>query len=88
MPEPGKSPPRRTGWTRAKMAAFLRALAASRSVSEAARSVGMSRQSAYKLRNRLAGMPFDLAWATIDGWTRAANPRRRRAPAALSPSWP
>lgn len=44
------------------MAAFLRALATTHSVSEAARSVGMSRQSAYKLRARLKGKPFDLAW--------------------------
>jgi hypothetical protein len=44
------------------MAAFLRELAASQSVSQAAKSVGMSRQSAYKLRTRLAGTPFALAW--------------------------
>ena len=44
------------------MAAFLRELAASQSVAAAARQVGMSRQSAYKLRNRLKGEPFDIAW--------------------------
>jgi hypothetical protein len=44
------------------MVAFLRELAASQSVHHAARSVGMSRQSAYKLRTRLAGTPFALAW--------------------------
>lgn len=44
------------------MVAFLRALAERRSVAAAARSVGMSRQSAYKLRARLAGQPFDQAW--------------------------
>jgi hypothetical protein len=44
------------------MAAFLRELAATQSVSQAARSVGMGRQSAYKLRKRLAGQPFDQAW--------------------------
>lgn len=53
---------RHDGWTRAKQAAFLRALSASHSVSEAARSVGMSRQSAYRLRSRMKGLPFDLAW--------------------------
>jgi hypothetical protein len=41
---------------------FLRALSATHSVSEAARSVGRSRQSAYRLRSRLKGQPFDLAW--------------------------
>lgn len=49
-------------WDKRKMADFLRALAAQQSVSAAARSVGMSRQSAYKLRNRLKGEPFDIAW--------------------------
>ena len=66
-PEGGKMPhPRRTPhhneWTRAKMVAFLRELAASQSVAHAAKSVGMSRQSAYRMRNRLAGTPFALAW--------------------------
>jgi hypothetical protein len=49
-------------WTRAKMAAFLRERAASQNVSQAARSVGMSRNSAYNLRNRKPGTPFALAW--------------------------
>lgn len=49
-------------WTKAKMAEFLRVLAAQQSVAAAARAVGMSRQSAYKLRNRLKGEPFDIAW--------------------------
>jgi hypothetical protein len=43
-------------------AAFLRALSATHSVAEAAQSVGRSRQSAYRLRSRLKGQPFDLAW--------------------------
>ena len=60
--EPPDEPARQAGWTRAKQAAFLRALSATHSVSEAARSVGMSRQSAYQLRSRLKGLPFDLAW--------------------------
>lgn len=54
--------PAHKDWNREKMAAFLRELAASQSVSQAARSVGMSRQSAYRLRNRLVGTPFDLGW--------------------------
>lgn len=49
-------------WTTRKMTEFIRALAASHSVSEAARSVGMSRQSAYRLRSRLKGLAFDTAW--------------------------
>ena len=61
LPSPARAP-RHTEWTRAKMAVFLRELAASQSVHHAARSVGMSRQSAYRLRTRLAGTPFALAW--------------------------
>jgi hypothetical protein len=49
-------------WTPQKMAEFLRQLSATQSVAAAARSVGMGRQSAYKLRARLKGQPFDLAW--------------------------
>lgn len=53
---------RHDGWTPERQAAFLRALAATHNVSAAAREVGMTRQSAYKLRARLKGEPFDLAW--------------------------
>lgn len=53
---------RHDSWSRAVQAAFLRALSATHSVSEAARSVGKARQSAYRLRSRLKGQPFDLAW--------------------------
>jgi len=59
---PQRRPPRHNHWNREKMVAFLRELAASQSVAQAARSVGMSRQSAYKLRNALVGTPFSLAW--------------------------
>lgn len=53
---------RHDGWTPSRQVTFLRALASSHSVSQAARMVGMSRQSAYALRARLKGEPFDLAW--------------------------
>ena len=52
--------PRRDEWTGEKIAGFLRELAATQSVSRAAVSVGMGRQSAYKLRQRMA--PFAAAW--------------------------
>ncbi len=52
-------------WTLPKAMAFLRALAESGSVTEAARAVGMSRQAAYRLKARLADGPlgegFELA---------------------------
>ena len=46
------------------MARFLRELAATHCVATAAKAVGMTRQSAYKLRARLKGEPFDIAWET------------------------
>ncbi len=49
-------------WCSARMADFLRGLAVTQCVAEAARAVGMSRQSAYRLRARLKGQPFDIAW--------------------------
>lgn len=68
-------------WTRAKMGDFLRMLAASHSVAQAARSVGMSRQSAYKLRSRLKGEPFDIAWETAfrHGYDNLAHAALERA---------
>ncbi|MFU7527654.1 hypothetical protein [Qipengyuania sp. ASV99] len=50
------------GWTPARQATFLQALASTHSVANAARVAGMSRQSAYALRARLKGEPFDHAW--------------------------
>lgn len=55
-------PGRHDGWTPERQATFLRALSATHSVAEAAKAAGMSRQSAYALRARLRGEPFDLAW--------------------------
>ena len=69
MPTPNQSPPSRARrkprhdeWNREKMVLFLRELAATQSVSHAASAVGMSRTSAYNLRNRLQGTPFALGW--------------------------
>lgn len=54
--------PRHNQWTREKMVLFLRELAATQSVALAAKAAGMSRTSAYNLRNRLQGTPFALGW--------------------------
>ncbi|MCJ2188223.1 hypothetical protein [Novosphingobium beihaiensis] len=58
-------PPRRSNaeyrWSRPRIHLFLRALAASGSVAAAARAVGVSRQSAYRLRRRL-GPDFARVW--------------------------
>ena len=53
---------RHDGWTRERMIGFLEALVETASVSIAAKAVGKTRQSAYYLRARLIGQPFDLAW--------------------------
>lgn len=97
MPEPAPSEPeaaqaapsplppvhvrRGDRWNRHKMTDFLRQLAATHSVSAAARSVGMSRESAYRLRNRLKGQPFDIAWeaAFRQGYDNLAHAALDRA---------
>lgn len=60
-------PAREPRWTPARQAEFLRELASTHNVALAARAVGMSRQSAYRLRARLKGEPFDRAWAIAFG---------------------
>ena len=50
------------GWTPYRIRGFLYALAAGASVENAARAAGMSRRSAYNLRNRAEGLAFRLAW--------------------------
>ena len=49
-------------WSNERMADFIVELAATQCVATAARSVGMSRQSAYRLRAREYGGDFDMAW--------------------------
>jgi hypothetical protein len=61
-PVPPQIDARHNGWTREKMKRFIELLAENGSVSQAAKQVGMARQSAYRLRARLIGQPFDLAW--------------------------
>ena len=69
-------------WTNRKAHAFLDALALHGKVAAAARAVGMTRQSAYKLRQRVP--------VVADGWTQAqaiGRARRRgRRKATLSES--
>jgi hypothetical protein len=58
-------PPRRSrhdGWTIERQKEFLEVLAASASVSDAARAVDMSRTSAYRLYNRADAGAFRAAW--------------------------
>lgn len=66
---------RRDGWTHHRQAAFLGALAETGSVLEAARRVGMARESAYRLRRRPGAESFAAAWDAVLG--RAAEGRRK-----------
>lgn len=49
-------------WTVQRMNAFIETLQRTHNVAAAARAAGMSRRSAYRLRARLPGHPFDRAW--------------------------
>ncbi|MBU0557699.1 MAG: hypothetical protein KKD64_09185 [Alphaproteobacteria bacterium] len=53
---------RQDGWTPERQRAFLEALADTGCVDAAAKSVGMTRQSAWRLRRRSDARAFDLAW--------------------------
>ena len=69
---------RRDGWTVARQCEFLARLYLTGSVSEAARAVGMSRASAYRLREREGAEGFAHAWDAIfvpPGMGRIAVPK-------------
>jgi hypothetical protein len=53
---------RTDGWTAERQVAFLAALAGTRSVTSGARAAGMSRESAYRLRERPGGALFAHLW--------------------------
>ncbi len=69
-------------WTTRKAAVFLSLLAELGRVGDAAHSVGMSRQSAYRLRERLGedGV-FAKLWDRAQAEGRAKRPARRRGKA-------
>jgi hypothetical protein len=56
---------RRDGWSAAQQCAFLGHLYLTGSVSAAARAVGMSRMSAYRLRRREEAVSFANAWDIV-----------------------
>src|SRR3990167_7295513 len=69
--------PRHDGWHPAKQAEFLAHLHLTRSVAAAARSVGRSRESAYRLRARDMAGSFARAWDHALGLPPApADPRK------------
>jgi hypothetical protein len=69
---------RRDGWTEVRQCVFLVQLYNTGSVSEAARAVGMSRASAYRLRARAGAESFAFAWdrvLSLPGWGHPRTPR-------------
>ena len=87
---PGRKPRRKPRqcnadyrWTVPKVTAFLEALAQSGRVADAARAVGMSRQSAYALRARLDGAKFRAAFEGA----RKAGIRARAAASLRRSQW-
>jgi hypothetical protein len=53
---------RRDGWTAERQLRFLDTLARIRSIGKAAAAAGMSRESAYRLRERREGALFAALW--------------------------
>ena len=56
---------RHDGWSEARQCAFLGHLYLTGSVSAAARAVGLSRESAYRLRRREGAGSFARAWDAV-----------------------
>lgn len=63
------------GWTPGKQAAFLGFLAATRCVRTAARRVGMSRETAYRLRRKPGAGSFAHAWKVASGENTGPAPK-------------
>ena len=89
-PAPDKSalPDPSYHWTTCKARVFIGALADLGRVGEAARAVGMSRQSAYRLRERLGEENvFARAWdrAQAEGQAKRRARRRVRRKATVLP---
>lgn len=72
---------RRGGWTPENQRLFIALLAETGSVKRAARSVGLSARSAYRLREKPGAGEFDLAWQA------ALDVRHARLGAALAENW-
>jgi len=71
---------RRDGWTAERQLRFLDMLASTRSVSRAAASAGMTRESAYRLRRRRDGGLFGALWdRALQGHEVEGGPSRPAA---------
>ena len=76
-----------TRWTGDKAATFLKLLARSGKVAECARAVGMSRQSAYRLRARAPNFSdcWDMAMGEAERRRASSRRSRKRVHPLLSP---
>ena len=75
---------RADGWTADRQARFIGLLAETGSVAEAARRVGMGRESAWRLRRRAEAESFAHAWDAVVAIRRGEPlPRRKVTPAEL-----
>jgi hypothetical protein len=61
---------RRDGWTKLRQQGFILRLALSGCVTRAAKGVGMTKASAYRLRARPGAESFAAAWDRALGWGR------------------
>jgi hypothetical protein len=76
---------RADGWTADRQGRFIGFLAESGSVAEAARRVGMSRESAWRLRRRAGTSSFAHAWdAVAAAWRGEQLQARKITPEELA----
>jgi hypothetical protein len=76
---------RADGWTPERQAWFIGFLAETGSVAEAARRVGMARESAWRLRRRAGAASFAHAWdAVASVWRGEQVQHRKITPAELA----
>jgi hypothetical protein len=78
---------RKDGWTTDRQVKFIIALNKTRSVTRAAAAAGMSRESAYRLRDRPGHSDFARAWdaaVASKGHKLSAESHTRAQPAALN----
>lgn len=81
-PVPGKA--RHDGWSAALQFRFVLALARGAGVDEAARGVGRTRHSAYRLRRRAGAAGFAAAWDEAIASAQAARAAAARRPTVSS----
>jgi len=67
--------PRADGWSPLRQAEFIGLLAQTRCVKQAAGQVGMSRESAYRLRRKPGAEEFVAAWDAILGAPGTPRPK-------------